>query len=111
MKISVKVTKNLLPTLAQRMPQETHEITSRSLLRVQDGCRRRSRVDTGEMRDAWAVAFTSPTEGEVFNDSDHVLPNEYGTVHMTAQPMLAPSIDEERPKYVAEVARMLNNLG
>lgn len=111
MKISVKVTKNTLPTIAQRMPQAAHDVTARSLLRVQDGCRRRSRVDTGEMRDGWAVAFTGPTEGEVFNPVKHTVMNEYGTVHMTAQPMLAPSIDEERPKYVAELAHVISDLG
>jgi HK97 gp10 family phage protein len=78
---------------------------------VQEGARRRSRVDTGELRDSWAVAFTGPTDGEVFSDSDHAVYNEYGTVNMSAQPMLHPAIDEERPKYIAALANILSDLG
>lgn len=111
MKLSLQVTSNKLPAMLQRIPERTHEVVGASLLRVQAGCREKSRVDTGEMRDAWAVAFTGPTDGEVFNDTEQVIPNEYGTVHMSAQPMLAPSIDEERPRYIAELAKVVSEVG
>jgi hypothetical protein len=111
MKISIQVTSNKLGALAARLPQQTHEVVAASLLRVQDSCRRRSRVDTGAMRDGWAVSFSGPTDGEVSNPVPHAVFNEYGTVNMTAQPMLRPSIDEERPHYVAALARILTELG
>lgn len=111
MKISLRVTSNKLPTLARRVPERTHEVVAASLERVAEGCRRRSRVDEGEMRDGWAVAFEGPTDGRVFNDVPHTIFNEYGTVHMSAQPMLAPSIDEERPRFVAELAKTVSDLG
>jgi HK97 gp10 family phage protein len=110
-KISVKITSNKLPTIAQRLPQGAHDALAASLTRVQEGASRRSRVDTGELRDSWAVAFTGPTDGEVFSDSDHAVYNEFGTVNMTAQPMLRPAIDEERPRYVAALANLISDLG
>lgn len=59
------------------------------------------------MRDAWQYEMEDPYTGVVFNDSDHVLPNEYGAVHMPAQPMLAPSIDEVQQAFEAGIATLL----
>lgn len=111
MRISVKITSNKLPTIAQRLPRGAHDVLAASLMRVQEGASRRSRVDTGELRDSWAVAFTGPTDGEVFSDSDHAVFNEWGTRFMSAQPMLRPSIDEERPRYIAALANLISDLG
>lgn len=110
-KISIAVRSNKFPTLAQRLPSQTAEVVKDALDRVVAGCQRRSRVDEGDMRDAWRAEMTGPADGRVVNDNDHVLFNEYGTAHMSAQPMLAPSIDEERPKFVAEMAKLVSELG
>lgn len=111
MKISMRVTKNTFPTLAARIPQRTHEVVADSLARVRDGAAQRSHVDTGELRDSWSVSFTGPTDGQVASSSGHAVYNEYGTVHMSAQPLLAPAIDQERPRFVAELSKLVSELG
>jgi len=46
-------------------------------------------VDFGEHNSAWRV----------FNNVEYTIYNEFGTVYMTAQPMLAPAIEMERPEF------------
>lgn len=83
---------------------------------IEIGAARRSRYDTSpgreddprpHMRDLWTHDKTGDLEWTVSNDSDHVLPNEYGTIHMSAQPMLHPAIDEARPAFAQGLARLL----
>ncbi len=111
MRISVQIRSNHLPTLAARVPDRAHEALSASMLRVRDGAARRSRVDTGALRDSWSVSFTGPTDGQVASSAAHAVFNEWGTISMPAQPMLAPAIDEERPKFVAALAKIVSDLG
>ncbi len=65
---------------------------------------RRSRYDTGNMRGGWQVDGTK-YEKRVFNNVHYTIYNEYGTVRMSAQPMLGPAIDQELPLYHERVRR------
>jgi HK97 gp10 family phage protein len=71
--------------------------TSLRLARVgQAGAQRRARVDTGEMRDsieAHGIGGAGATWG---SSNGHMAYNEFGTVHMSAQPMVRPSVDDLR---------------
>lgn len=39
----------------------------------------------------------------VFNMVSYTIYNEYGTIHMSAQPMLRPSVEEVRMEFYGEV--------
>lgn len=66
------------------------------------GAQRRSRVASGAMRGGWQ-GQNRGLEGEVFNLIDYTIHNEYGTIHMSAQPMLRPAIEEVEPKFQDEL--------
>jgi HK97 gp10 family phage protein len=85
---------------------------SRSRPRRQ-GAKRRSRVDTGRMRDAWDKEQTGPGEWTVFNDVDYTIYNEFGTVHMSAQPMLSPALEEEyqRDLFAKDIDQVFGGTG
>jgi hypothetical protein len=73
---------------------------------IELGCKRRSRVDTGTMRAGWQ-SREAPGEGWfVFNEVYYTVYNEYGTIYMSAQPMLRPSIEEVRPRFEKELAAL-----
>lgn len=57
-----------------------------------EGAARRARVDTGAMRDSME-AFSIDGGGARWGSSnDHIIYNEYGTMRMSAQPMVRPSV-------------------
>jgi HK97 gp10 family phage protein len=73
---------------------------------IELGCKKRSRVDTGTMRAGWQ-AHESPGVGwVVFNPVQYTVYNEYGTIYMSAQPMLRPAIEEVRPQFEKELAAL-----
>lgn len=64
----------------------------------------KSRVRTGNMRGGWQGKELGPEEGMVFNLVDYTIYNEFGTVYMSAQPMLRPAVEETRPEFERDVA-------
>jgi HK97 gp10 family phage protein len=42
----------------------------------------------------------------VFNPVQYTVYNEYGTIYMSAQPMLRPAIEEVRPQFEKELAAL-----
>lgn len=64
----------------------------------------KSRVATGNMRAGWQGMMVSANEGVVFNLVSYTIFNEYGTVYMSAQPMLRPAVEETRSDFEADMA-------
>lgn len=90
---SVRIISNKLPNVARNTPLAIAKRQKRGAEMIKAGAQRRSRRDTGEMEEGWQVEGSGPA-WLVFNDVEHVIFNEFGTVHMTAQPMLRPASDE-----------------
>ena len=65
----------------------------------------RSRVRTGAMRGGWQ-SQNYGMEGIVFNLVAHTIHNEYGTIHMSSQPMLRPAIEMTQPEFEADAAEI-----
>lgn len=61
-----------------------------------------SRVDTGNMRGGWQVSGGRFAK-RVFNNVHYTVYHEYGTIYMSAQPMLGPAIEAELPKFQQRV--------
>ncbi len=106
--VRLTVSSNRFPELARRYPELARAIVQKTGLDIVAGCQMRSRVDTGQMRAGWQFEMTGATEGEVYNNVEHTVYNEFGTRYMTAQPMLAPAVDEAQPQFEAAVARALD---
>lgn len=100
-------TSNGFAALAANLKPRAKALVGETIVDVQGRCMAHSRVDTGEMRDGWTAEQTSDTTGIVYNDVPHTIFNEYGTVKMTAQPMLHPAIDEVKPAFNTGLARLL----
>ncbi len=65
----------------------------------------RSRVDTGQMKAGWTVSMEDEYSGYLSNGVRHVVFNEYGTVRMSAQPMLHPAVEEARGPFKHRVRK------
>lgn len=56
-----------------------------------------SRVDSGKMQAGWnrsKIGTKRQGGWRIYNPVEYTVHNEYGTVKMSAQPMLGPAIDE-----------------
>lgn len=76
----------------------------RTAARIVSGSQKRSRVRTGFMRSGWQMKTLGPYEVMVYNMVSYTIYNEYGTIHMSAQPMLRPSVEEARMEFYGEVS-------
>lgn len=70
---------------------------------IEAGCKLRSRVDTGTMRNGWTTERINNFTRMVYNPVYYTIFNEEGTIFMSAQPMLKPSVEEVTPKFILEV--------
>lgn len=104
---------SLTPILKSRIPSIIAAAEGRAALAVEKtafliegGCKQRSRVDTGEMQNGWQTSINGPVEREVGNAVEHTLYNEFSTSTMSAQPMLAPSVEEQREPFERAMAQV-----
>lgn len=77
---------------ADNLPFATTAGISYRILQI---ARRLSRVRTGEMKRGWTREKTGTGKDAgyiIYNDVEHTIYNEYGTVRMAAKPMLRPAI-------------------
>lgn len=93
-------------TLVSRIPEIIifSEVKARHAVRKAEAnieriAKSHSRVDTGTMRGAWQHESLGSYEGMVFNIVNYAIFNEYGTVNMSAQPMLRPAVEESRGEF------------
>lgn len=91
----------------RQMPRRIDAARRQAAENIARGAARRSRVRTGKMQAGW-TAEHGPEDSVVFNPVDYTIHNEYGTVHMSAQPMLTPAVEEERARFVEAVISAVN---
>lgn len=107
MRISVRITSNAWGGFLAKFQRGGSAAVAATLEEIRAEAARRSRVDTGQMRDGWAVTMDSPTSGTVLNEVPHTIYNEWGTVHMSAQPMLTPAVANAKPHLTTRLADVL----
>jgi hypothetical protein len=98
------VLKSRIPQIIAGAEAKARAAVEVTVFNIEAGCKLRSRVDTGQMRSAWHGEMTGALEGVVANPVEHTIFNELGTVNMAAQPMLAPSVEQERGPFYAAMA-------
>lgn len=98
-------------TLTSRFPQiillSQAKVTTairRAIYNITRRAMGKSRVATGNMRAGWQGQLVNANEGVVFNLVEYTIYNEYGTVYMSAQPMLRPAVEETRSSFEADMA-------
>lgn len=98
-------------TLRSRFPEIIAGAQANAAVAVRRTCERietrakgHSRADTGNMRAGWQHQMTGEMEGMVFNLVEYTVYNEYGTIFMSAQPMLGPAVEESTHEFVDELA-------
>ena len=98
--------KNGWGKLGADIPRKASAIVRKTALDVQGGAAERSRVDTGNMKNAWQTEMDGDMAATVYNNVEYAVHNEYGTVNMTAQPMLHPAMDAARAPFSAALREL-----
>ena len=104
----------VLDTMLKNAPKLSVASTRGIAHKIVLGCRRRSRVRSGEMKAGWTKRLIN--EGGlkgfiVYNDVPWTIYNELGTSKMSAQPMLTPSFVEVRASLPIMIARYMTISG
>lgn len=92
-----------LGVIARQAEEKADALVKKAMLDIEGGAKVRSRVDTGQMKNGWHSVDHGTADGEVRNGVEHAIYNEFGTRHMSAQPMLHPSVEDARPAFEAGV--------
>lgn len=93
-----------LPEIIATSPMKVAAAVEKTAFDVEGGAKERSRVDTGQMKNGWTTRQISEFESEVYNPVEHAIFNELGTSTLAAQPMLTPSVEENREPFLKAVA-------
>lgn len=92
-----------IPVITAEAQRRASRAVRRAEASIERRAKERSRVDTGNMRGGWQHEMMGSTEGRVFNLVSYAIFHEYGTVNVSAQPMLRPAIEETRPEFEADM--------
>lgn len=94
-----------LDGIARQAERQAAAAVQKTAQDVEAGAKARSRVDTGAMRNAWQAVPRGPYEAEVVNGVDYAIYHEYGTRHMSAQPMAVPAAEAARDGFERALRR------
>lgn len=92
-----------IPKIIAEIESNVAGVVQRAGYRVEAGAKSRARVRTGYMRGQIRWIPFDRFSGEVVGGASYTIFNEFGTVHMSAQPMFIPAIEEVRPLFAAEL--------
>lgn len=109
MSVRVRVTKNQFGSIANKLPIARRAILGKRGVEMVNIARQHSRIDTGDMIQGWQWNDTN-AGGILFNDVEHTIYNEYGTVHMSAQPMARPAAEQVFPLIEQDFADLESRL-
>lgn len=101
-----EILKSRIPEIIAGSEAKAHTAVEITVFNIEAASKLRSRVDTGQMRNGWMGEMLGAVEGVVGNPVEHTIFNEFGTVNMSAQPMLTPSIEEARGPFLAAMAEV-----
>lgn len=93
-----------LPAIVAIGVHLSNESVEHASEKIVQGCQARSRVESGTMRDGWTMEQVESETWRVYNPVSWTIFNELGTMYMSPQPMLIPTLEEVMPEFEAEVA-------
>lgn len=93
---------------ARAAPGRAALVVEKTALDIMAGAQQRTvRVDTGAMKGGWRVVDGDDEHTkEVVNSVEYSKFHEYGTRHMSAQPMCVPAAEEAHPGFEAAIAQV-----
>ncbi len=106
--VVAKLVFDKLPQLRGQMRERASQAVRKTALDIEAGAKERSRVDTGNMKNAWQTEMESELSAVVYNNVDYVIHNEFGTARMSAQPMATPAAEAARPSFEAAMKELLD---
>jgi hypothetical protein len=106
--IGVSIQFNHLPRIAGSLRGKASRVVRKTAHDIEAGAKARSREDTGAMKGGWQTEPVSELEAIVYNGVEHVLYNEYGTAHMSAQPMATPAAEAARGPFIDAMRALLD---
>ena len=92
-----------IPLIISKSDRQAQAAIDNTLLRIETEAKGRSRWKTGNMRGGWTAEILGRHRGVVFNLVEYTIYHEYGTVNMSAQPMLAPAVAKYEPMLLDEL--------
>lgn len=79
---------------------------------IVQGCKRRSRVRTGAMKRMWnrqRIGVGRRGGWRIYDSIPYTIYNEFGTIHMSAQPMLGPEMRAARGRLGPRLKRWITS--
>lgn len=105
---TVRVVKDLLPTVAPAVDRTVEREIEASARRIQAGAMVRTPVKTGLLRRSWQTRRV-PNGWEVFNPVSYAVYVEYGTRYVGPRGMLTQAVAQERPRLVASLSSAIRS--
>lgn len=109
-RISVMIQRNRLPSLPGLARAGVRAAVQKAVTDVEAQAKTRAAVDTGAMRNSIHGSMIGDAEGQVTVGVDYAVFNEYGTVHMPAQPFMHPAAEAVRPSFEAAIKQAIAGL-
>jgi hypothetical protein len=106
-KPALEIVFNRLPELRGQLRTRASQAVRKTVEDIQADAAERSRVDLGNMKAGWQMEMQDDLNGDVYNEVEYVEHHEYGTVHMSAQPMATPAAEAARPGFIAAMESLL----
>lgn len=101
------VLKSRLPAITAQALVRAPLIVEKTANDIKAGSMARTkRVDTGAMKNGWTAEALGILEWVVYNPVEYTIYHEFGTVNMSAMPMLVPSIEEAREPFIHALAQL-----
>lgn len=101
------VVSSRIPQIVALAQAGTQRETQQAANNIVAEAKARSRVNTGAMQAGWQSRRAEGDNSyEVFNPVYYTVFNEFGTVNMPAQPMLAPAVEQERQEFPHRLQEM-----
>lgn len=101
---------NHIPQIGLQLRRNASTAVRKALADIEKLAKQKARVDTGAMRDEihQEPASLGPmdTVGEVVSSKEYGPYNEFGTVHMSAQPYMTPAGEEVKPQFMAAMRQL-----
>lgn len=111
MATSVQVLFNKFPDAALKLRQRSGQITQQSAGRIAATAKRLAPVRTGHLRDSIeAIKGSGPFSYDVVAGAEYAAYVEYGTRHNAPHPYLRPAFEQERPTFLGEMDKLLDQL-
>lgn len=97
-----QASKIIADRLNVKVPKVLGESVKTTTDKVAETARTNAPVDTGELQGSIEAEMLSEFEGHVIATAEHAPFVEFGTVHMVAQPFMAPAVEQHRTQFVRD---------